>query len=154
MRLLARRICLGQNRPGLAEPEIELPEQPLALAHSQLDSIGFFDPRRQRLAIPQVGSHSRITRLPPQYTINPFHLRLVQPTRTSATLSLRQAGQPCLLVTMYPVLYRTRRIAQQSSDLWAGHALRNQQNAVPAMIVARLFRTLDLLLQTNHRSGV
>jgi hypothetical protein len=39
MLLLPCRICSGQDRPGLAEAELELPEQTLALPHAQLDSI-------------------------------------------------------------------------------------------------------------------
>src|SRR5260221_8733968 len=54
MRLLTRWVCSGQDRTRLAETELQLPEQPLALAHAQLDSIGFVDPCRQRLAIPQI----------------------------------------------------------------------------------------------------
>ena len=53
MLLLGPGIGSGQKGTGLAETERELPEQPLALAHAQLDSIGFLDPCRQRLATSQ-----------------------------------------------------------------------------------------------------
>ena len=62
MPFLPRWIGSGQDRSGLAETERELPEQPLALAHAQLDSIAFLDPCRQRLAIPEIDPHPRIAR--------------------------------------------------------------------------------------------
>jgi hypothetical protein len=74
MLLLSRWICSGQKRTRLAETEFELPEQPLALAHAQLDSIGFVDPRRQRLAIPEIDPHARVTWLFPQHPIDFFYL--------------------------------------------------------------------------------
>src|SRR5260370_26499348 len=74
MRLLTRWVCSGQNRRRLSETELELPEQPLALAHAQLDSIGFVDPRRQRLAIPEIDPQSRVTWLFPQHAIDFVYL--------------------------------------------------------------------------------
>ena len=51
MRLLACWISFCQDWSRLAETELELPEQPLALAHAQLDSVDLSDPRREGLAI-------------------------------------------------------------------------------------------------------
>src|SRR5437667_5211131 len=62
MLFLSPGIGSGQKGTGLAEPELELPEQPLALAHAQLDSIGFLDPCRQRLAIPEMDPHPCLAR--------------------------------------------------------------------------------------------
>ena len=124
MLLLPCWIGSGQYRTRLAETELELPEQPLALAHSQLDSIALVDPCRQRLAIPQIHPHSRVTRLGPQNPIDLFHLLLVQPTGTAGPFSFRQASQALLVETMNPILDRTRRVAQQASHLRARHALR------------------------------
>jgi hypothetical protein len=104
MLLLPCRICSGQDRPGLAEAELELPEQTLALPHAQLDSIGFVDPCRQRLAVPEIHSHSRVARLGSQHPINLFHLLFVQPAGTTGSFSLRQAGQSLLVEVVNPVL--------------------------------------------------
>jgi hypothetical protein len=65
----------------------------LALPHAQLDSIGFVDPCRQRLAVPEIHSHSRVARLGSQHPINLFHLLFVQPAGTTGSFSLRQ-GRP------------------------------------------------------------
>jgi hypothetical protein len=154
MLLLPRRIGLGQNRPGLAQPKVQLTEQSLALADSQLNPIRLFDPCRQRLAIPQVHPHPCIARLVPECPADLFHLFRTQPAWPSGSISLRQSGQPLSLVTMNPILDRTRSVAEQPGDLRAGQALRHEQDAVQAVIVARLLRTLDLLLQTQHGRGI
>jgi hypothetical protein len=44
MRFLPCRIGSRQNWPGLAEPELELPEQTLALTDPQLDAVGLLNP--------------------------------------------------------------------------------------------------------------
>src|ERR1044071_10478313 len=84
--LLPRWICLCQNRPGLTETELQLPNQPLALAHAQLDSIGPLDPRRERLAIPEIDSHAGVTGLCTQHLIDLLYLfslsRLGRPDRS------------------------------------------------------------------------
>lgn len=154
MLLLPHRICSGQDRPRLAEPELELPEQPLALAHSQLDSVGLVDPCRQCLAIPQIHPHSRIARLGPQNPIDLLHLLFVQPTGTTGPFSFRQASQALLVKTMNPILDRTRRVAQQAGHLRARQALRYQEDTVQPVVVPRLLRPLNFLLQTQHRSGI
>ena len=116
-------------------PELELPEQPLALAHAQLDSIGFVDPCRQRLAIPEIHPHSRVARLGPQNPIDLFHLLFVQPTGAAGSFSFRQASQSLLVETMNPILDRTRHVAQQASYLRARHALRYQEHTVQPVVV-------------------
>src|SRR5580704_9288373 len=52
MHLLPCRVGARQHGPGLAETEVELSEQALALTYAELDPIGLVDPRRQGLAIP------------------------------------------------------------------------------------------------------
>src|SRR5438876_3940657 len=58
MLLLPPGIGSGQKGTGLAETERELPEQPLALAHAQLDSIGFLDPMPTASCHPRDGPAS------------------------------------------------------------------------------------------------
>ncbi len=52
MHLLPTRVGARQHGPGLTEAEVEVSEQALALTHAELESIGFVDPCRQRLAVP------------------------------------------------------------------------------------------------------
>src|SRR5713226_2173448 len=124
MLLLTCRICSCQDRTRLAETELKLPEQPLALAHAQLDSIGFVDPRRQRLAVPKIHPHSRVARLSPQHPIDFLHLFLNQSAGTTGSFSLRQTSQSLPVEAVNPILDRPRRIAQQPSNLRARHTLR------------------------------
>jgi hypothetical protein len=88
--------------------------------------MGLIDPCRQRLAIPEIDPHPRVTRFGPQHPIDFFHLFFVQSAGASGSLSLGQTGQPLPIKAMNPVLYRTRRVAQQTSHLRASHALRYQ----------------------------
>ena len=126
MLLLSRWIGSRQYRTRYAKAELELTEQPLALAHAQLDSIHLVDPGRKSLAIPEIHSHARVARLSPQHSIDFLHLLFVQSAGTTGPFSLSQTGQSLLVEAMNPILDRTRRIAQQASNLRAGHALRYQ----------------------------
>jgi len=44
MCFLSYRIGSRQNWPRLAEPELEVPEQTLALTDPQLDAVGLLNP--------------------------------------------------------------------------------------------------------------
>lgn len=107
MRLLPRRVSSGQYWPGFAEPELQLPEQALALSDAQFDSVAFLDPSRQGLAIPQIDPHPRVARLLPQHSINLLDLFLIQPAGPPGPFSLRQARQALLLEAVNPILHRT-----------------------------------------------
>ena len=148
MLLLSLRISSGQHRARLAEPELELTEQSLALAHAQLDSIGLVDPRRQRLAIPKIDPHPGIARFFPQHSIDFFYLPFFQAARASGPLSFGQTRQALLIEAVNPIFNRTRCVAKQASHLRARHTLRNQQNSMQSVIVARLLGPLNFLLQT------
>jgi len=153
MLLLPRWICSSQYRPRLTEAELQLPKQSLALAHTQLDSIGLVDPGRQALAIPKLHPHARVAWFGAQHPIDFLHLLFVQSAGAARAFPLRQTSQPFLLEAVNPILDRTRRITQQASNLRACQTLRHQQHTVQPVVVARLLRPLNFLLQTEHRSG-
>lgn len=81
-------------------------------------------------------------------------LFFAQTSGPAGSFALGQAGQAIPLVAVNPILYRTRCISEQPRHLRTGQALRHQQYSMQPMIVPGLFRTLDLLLQTEHRSHV
>ena len=124
MLLLPHWICSGQHRTRLAEAKLQLPEQPLALPYAELDSIGFPNPGRQGLAIPEIHLHPRIARPRPQHPIDLFYLFFVQSAGTAGSVPFRQPGQSVLVEAMNPILHRTWCVAQQTSHLRACHALR------------------------------
>src|SRR5262249_41277846 len=97
MLLLPRRIGLSQNRWGFAQAKVQLTEQSLTLADSQLNPIGLLNPCRQSLAIPQVYPHSCIARLIPERSADLFHLFRTQSAWPPGSISLGQSG-PVLVV--------------------------------------------------------
>ena len=130
MRSLSCWIGARQHRPRLAQAESQLAEQALALPYSELDAIGFVDPRRQRLAIPQIDPHSGVTRFLSQYSIDFLPLLFAETRRSTGALPFGQPTQSLLLESMDPILHRTWSITEQARHIRAGHALRHQQHAM------------------------
>jgi hypothetical protein len=60
MRFLPFRIGLGNAGARLAQPKAQLPEQTLALTHSQVNPILFRNPGRQGFAVPQSPAQSHL----------------------------------------------------------------------------------------------
>jgi hypothetical protein len=54
---------------------------------------------------------------------------------------------------MNPVLHAPSRIAQQGGDLGTGHSLGNEEHAMESVVVARLVRTTNLILQPQNDAG-
>lgn len=92
MHLLSRWIGLGQNGTRLAQAETQLAEYPLALTNLQLDAKRTCDPRRKRLAVPQIDVHARIARFAAQRLCHRLHLRLPETRRAAGSLGLAQSG--------------------------------------------------------------
>jgi hypothetical protein len=74
-----------------------------------------------------------------------------QARRAARSSAFLQAGQAHAIVGANPILNGARSIAQHECRLPAGHALRNQQHAVQAVIVAGLVGAADLVLQGQNR---
>ena len=110
MRLLSRRVALGQHRSGLPQSEAQLAEQALALTHPQVDPVFPLDPRGQGFSIPEIHAHSRIARLAAQRAIDLPNLSLSQPTRTPRPFALPKSRQTLLLEAPDPILDGPRRI--------------------------------------------
>ena len=155
MRLLFLRIGVGNLGTRFAQPKAPLSEQALTLAYRQMNLELLLDPSAQRLPIPERSLQTQLARGPAQGPVQFLKLCLTQALRTPRALSFGQSGQPSDLKASHPVLYRTRCVAQQPADVRTGHALRHQQHPMKAVIVARLFRTVNLVLQSqNHGFGI
>lgn len=154
MLLLLARIGARQHRPRFTEPEIKLTEQALALPYAQLNSKTLLYPGRQCLTIPQVHKHSRVAWFGAQDSIDLLKLLLVQSPRAASSFTLGETGQALPFVSMYPILHRTWRVAQQASYIRAGQSLCYQQHAMQSMVVSGFLRTLNLLLQAKHRLSI
>jgi hypothetical protein len=155
MRPLPFRVGMGNLGTGLAQPKAPPSEQALALAHRQVNVEVLLDPATQCLPIPQRARQAQVTRCTAQRLIDLLQLRLAQTSRTPRTLSFAQPRQPLGLEAPNPVFYRTWSVSQQSADFRTGHALRYQQHPMEAVIIARFFRTSNLVLKShNHCFGI
>jgi len=155
MRHLPLRIGVGNQRAGLAQPKAPLPEQSLALPHPQLNMEALLDPGAQRLPIPQRARQTQLARGLAQGPINFTQLRFTQTPRTPATLALGQPPKSLGLKTSHPILDGARGISEQAADFWTSRALGHQQHSMETVIIARLFRPPNLVLQPeDHSSGI
>ena len=149
MLLLSCRVGLRHDRPRLAQPKAQLPEETLALPHSQVDAIALGDPGCQGFAIPQVDTQPQFSRRPTKGLIDLLQLFLVEAPRPPGSLSSAQAGETALLEPAHPILHRARSIPQQLGDLRARHALSHQQHPIQAVVIAGFLGPSDLILQSE-----
>ena len=149
------QLGVGTRHLGarLTQPEAELPEQALALTHAKLVSILLLDPGAQRLAVPDVRFHSGISWTLAQHPAYLGKLAIIQTPGAAGALPFLQAGQATALEPLHPVLDAAWRIPEQATYLGAGHALRDQQNTVQAVVVARFVRPPYLVLKTQDDIG-
>jgi hypothetical protein len=143
-------IGLSQHGPGFAAPETELPEQPLALPDTELDSKAVTGKCRKRLAVPQRTRKANVPWFLAQRSANRIDLRGCQAPWPARALALHQAGKTFAFKPVDPILHRTRRIAQQSRHLWALHPLGHQEHGMQPMVVARFLGPPNLILQSKH----
>ena len=104
---------------------MQLAKKALALPGTEVDSIFFIDPRRQRLAVPQIRTHPAPRRSIAQGTAHSGQLLCREARWPTRMLSFPKAIYTSLLEAAYPILHRARGIAQQLRHLRTGHAVRN-----------------------------
>jgi hypothetical protein len=86
---------------------------------------------------------------------NFYQLLFAQSPRATRSLTVNQTSEALLLKTTAPVSYGPRRISKNLGDLVATHPLGYKKNSVQPMIVARLLRAADLILDgKNHILGI
>ena len=113
------------------------------------------DKGRQRLAVPPRAGQAKVLGHLSQRRVDLGHLLIVQAPWTTGTLSVYQSGQTLGFESAYPIRYRPRRVAQEVADLSTTHALGDQQQAMQSVVITRLGRTLNLVLdRQNHRLGI
>jgi len=144
---------LGQRGSWLAQPKTELTEHPLALADPDGNAIPLLNPGTERFAIPQVPAQTNLPRRVTQDSIHPCQLFFGQASRPSRSFPLQQSCQTVSFKTTHPILHRPWPIAQKMGHLRTGHTLGDQEHPMETMIVARFFRTANLILQTEDNGG-
>jgi len=150
MRFLPFGIGVGNPGARLAQPETLLPKQALALPHSQANPEVALDPGTQGFSVPQRTRQADIARRATQHRIHLPQLRPAQTPGTSGAFPLHQSGEPSGLKASNPILYRSWGIPQNPTDLGTGHPLGDQQHPMQPVIIARLFRTANLILQSQN----
>ncbi len=155
MRLLQFGIGVGDQRARFAQAEAELSKHPLALTHAQLDPVAPRDPNPKGLPVPQRSAQADLARRASQHGLHLWELRLAQTLGSSGSRPFHQPGQTARFKMSNPILDRPWGVPQKSADLRAGHPLSHQQHPVKTMIVARFFRTTNLILKSqNHGSSI
>ena len=150
MRLLPFRIGMGHQGARFAQPKAPLPEQALTLAHLQADLEALLDPGTQRLPIPQRAGQAKVTRGLAENPVHLSELRLTQARGTPGALPFDQPAQTSFLKASNPIFHRSRSVSQQPTHLRASHPLGHQQHPMEPVIVARFFRTANLVLQSQN----
>jgi hypothetical protein len=130
-----------------------LPEQALALTHLQIDGELTFQECGQCWAVPQVRRETKVQGTLAQCAFNYVALLWAQPCRPPRTFSIDQAGKSPALKSLNPIDDCVGTVAQIVGDLWARHALRNQQDSMQSMIVSRSLVAPNLVLQ-RHRHRI
>ena len=152
MRLLPFRIGVGNQGARFAQSETPLPKQALALTHSQTNAAPPLDPCAQSFSVPQRTRQAHIPRRATQHRVDLPQLRLAQTLGASGAFPLRQSGEPACLKASNPILYRSWGIPQKPADLGTGHPLGDQQHSMQPVIIARFFRTANLILQSQNNA--
>jgi hypothetical protein len=133
----------------LAEPEPELMEKPLALPDSETDPFFLLKMMADEFSIPEVLGVAQCTwRATQVFSKSPKDL-LIQDARTTGAQALFEPCEAAFLETAHPVLDRARAVSQHVGNLIAAESVTDEQNAVEPVVVARLFRAHDLLLNGN-----
>ena len=146
---------MGNQGPGFAQAKAPLPKQSLALTHLQVDLEALLDPGAQCFPIPQRAGQTQVARGLAQGPVYFPQLRIAQTSGTPGALPFGQPGQTSFLEPSDPIFHRARRVSQQPADLGTGHALGHQQHPMKPVIIARFFRTANLVLQSqNDRLGI
>ena len=150
MRLLPFRIGMGNLGAGFAQPKTPLPEQALTLTHRQMNLEVLLDPGTQRFPIPQRAGQAQVAWGLAQRLVHFLQLRLAQTSGTPGALSFGQPRQTSFLKTSDPIFHRARGVSEQPADLRTGHALSHKQHPMEPVIIARFFRTANLVLQSQN----
>ena len=155
MRFLPLLIGVGNQRARLAQPKDPLPEQTLTLTHPQLDLETLFDPGAQRFPVPQRAGQTQVASGLAQGPADFPQLRFAQTSRTPGALALGQPRKGLGLKTPHLILDGAGGVSEQAADFWTSPSLGHQQHSMETVIIARFFRSTNLVLQPqDHSSGI
>jgi len=119
------RVSMGNERPGLAQAELQLPKESLALAHPQVNPESLFDKGGQGFAIPEMGAQPINFRRVPQSAANRQELGLVERRWPTRAFGFCQTCEASLDKLFNPILYGSRGVTEALRNLGASQALRH-----------------------------
>jgi hypothetical protein len=156
MRGLRFRVSASNQGSRFPEPESQLPKQPLALAGFQIDTEVLCNVAGEGFAIPNsTALDAHLSRRFPQGGLYSGQLVAIQPGWTPWALSFQKPRKTGFLKPVHPVFHRPRSIAQHAGCFPTTNAMSDQQHTVEPVIISRLIRTTDFILQRqNHCFGV
>ena len=114
---------MGNERPGFAQAEPQLPKESLALAHPQVYPESLFDKGGQGLAIPEMVSQPINLRRVPQGTANRQALGLIERWWPTRTFGFCQTCEASLDKLFNPILHGSRGVTEALRDLGTSQAL-------------------------------
>ena len=147
--VLSFSICLGHDRPWLASSESQLMEKPSTLTFTQPYIILFRQMMTEKLTIPEILRISKLPRRAAQISSNPVTNVSIDKRRTAGSRCLLKTCKATFFKSPDPVLNSPWPVAKKFSHLRATDPRANKQNAVEPVIVSRLLRSQNLLLQSN-----
>ncbi len=153
MRSLQFGIAVGDLGPRLPQTEAQRLEQPLALPNTQINAKLPVQIGTQRLAVPKIGGQSRLFRRLPKYLPDDLQVLLSQASRPSRAGALLKPSQAGAFKVPNPILQSAWGVPKHCGCLPAGHALRDKQDSMKAVIVAGLIGPADLVLQCQNHHG-
>jgi hypothetical protein len=140
---------LGNDRSRLAESEAQVMKEALALSRTQANAVGLIQMMREELSIPEVLRVAELAGRPSQVAIHLPQLRRRESRRAARPFSFLQPRQASPLKAVHPTLHGRGILSQPLSHLVAIQALADEQQSMQPMVVARLVRAKNLLLQRH-----
>ena len=131
---------------GSVPPSVHLAEDPLALAHSQLDSVAEPQVFGEPGAVPARRRQTKFLRTPAKIGLQMAPLLRTQRAGTPEPLPLMQGLESALLEPAHPTLYRRVVLAEETCYLPAGVTHRQEEQPMQPMVVAGLLAASDFLL--------
>lgn len=144
---------MRDDRSGLASAKTQGAEQSLALAHTQLNVVSLPEVMREEFAIPQILRVPQVARGCAQVPIDPLPSDLIQTPWSSRSLALVQPAEAFGFKSLDPTFDRRRMLPQPVGNLVTAIALSHQEHPMKSVVIARLFRTVNLVLQGQGHCG-
>ena len=150
---LGLRIRFGNHRPRLTSTESQMGKQSLALPYSKRHIIFLRKVMAEEFPIPKVLRIFKRTGGFPKITANLFHNFLIPSLGTTGMRCIHKTGKTFSLKSFDPILNRPWAMIKKFSHFGATESLADQQNTMETMIIPRLFRSLNLLLNRYFHNG-